>query len=187
VSAAPEEVDVTVTSLEIHPGQLRPAPPPALDVAIRPVRHPVPALNRFLYTAVGGHLHWVDRLGWTHADWMAWLDRDDVETWVAYDEGTPLGYVELERQDGGDVEIAYFGVLPEFRGRRIGGHLLSFAVERGLVLGERVWVHTCTLDGPAALPTYLGRGFRPLSEVVERQRLHPDPGPWPGAKAPPDR
>jgi len=23
----------------------------------------------------------------------------------------------------------------------------------------RVWLHTCTLDGPAALPNYLARGF----------------------------
>jgi ribosomal protein S18 acetylase RimI-like enzyme len=129
---------------------------------------------------VGGELHWVDRLGWSYADWMAWLDRDVVETWVAYRDGTPLAYVELELQGGRDVEIAYFGVLPEFRRRGVGGHLLTFAVSRGFELGgERVWVHTCSLDGPDALATYRGRGFTVFDERVQRQRLHPSPSPWP--------
>jgi len=28
----------------------------------------------------------------------------------------------------------------------------------------RVWLHTCTLDDPAALPNYVARGFRPFRE-----------------------
>jgi ribosomal protein S18 acetylase RimI-like enzyme len=182
VSTGPTEVEVTVTSLEIHPDQLRPAPPPALEVELRAVEVPDPAFNRFLYTAVGGELHWVDRLPWTRARWMEWLDRDEVETWVAYVGGNPAGYVELEQQGERTVEIAYFGVLPGFRRRRIGGYLLTHAVRRGSALGaDRVWVHTCSLDGPDALATYLGRGFAVFEERTEQQRLNPDPGPWPGA------
>jgi hypothetical protein len=52
---------------------------------------------------------------------MAWLDRPEVETWVAC--GSPAGYFGAERQDGGDVEIAYFGLLPQYIGQGIGGHL----------------------------------------------------------------
>lgn len=179
------QAEVTVTSLEIHREELRPARPPALPVAIRPVEVPSPAFNRFLYTAVGGHQHWVDRLGWTWSEWLRWLDRPELETWVAYAAGTPLGYVELEHQAERTVEIASFGVLPGFRRRRVGGHLLTHAVRRGFDLGvDRVWVHTCTLDGPDAMGTYTGRGFRVFDERVEHQRLNPDPGPWPGAQAP---
>ena len=88
---------------------------------------------------------------------------------MAYDRGTPAGYIELDGQDGGPVEIAYFGLLPAFRGRGIGGHLLSYGTARAWDLAERwpgrapterVWVHTCSLDGPHAMANYRRRGFR---------------------------
>jgi len=69
----------------------------------------------------------------------------------------------LKPGEGGSVEIAYFGLLPEFVGRGLGGHLLSVAVERAFESGaRRVWLHTCTRDNPAALPNYLKRGFLPF-------------------------
>jgi hypothetical protein len=38
--------------------------------------------------------------------------------------------------------------------------MLSAAAERASSLGaSRVWLHTCTLDSPAALPHDLARGF----------------------------
>lgn len=175
--------DVTVTTLALSRRDLQPAAAPDLPIALRRVPLPIPAFNRFLYTAIGGDLHWVDRLGWTHADWLAWLDRPEVETWVSAHEGAPVGYVELERQGDEIVEIAYFGVLAEVRGRRVGGHLLHHAAERGFILGaDLVRVETCSLDAPNALPTYTRRGFRVIEERQERRALHPAPGPWPGAR-----
>src|SRR5205085_12689870 len=91
---------------------------------------PSPPLNRFLYTSVGGAWHWQDRLPWTWAQWLSWLDTPDVETWVLSVHGTPAGYCELQRQSGGDVEIAYFGLLPKFTGRGLGKYLLSETIER---------------------------------------------------------
>jgi GNAT superfamily N-acetyltransferase len=84
---------------------------------------------------------------------------------VAYVKGTPAGYFELEAQTRGDVELAYFGVLPQFIGRGIGGLLLSEAVKRAWEIGAtRVWVHTYTLDAPTALANYQARGFRIYKE-----------------------
>lgn len=157
-----------------------PDPAPRFELA----RVPLPEFNRFLYTAVGGDWYWRDRLPWSHARWMQWLDRPEVQTWVLYVEGTPAGYVELERQAGDDVEIAYFGLIPRFVGQGLGGHLLSEAIRRAWDLGAaRVWVHTCSLDGPAALANYLARGMR----IYAERRSEPlDPGkadgPWPGAR-----
>jgi GNAT superfamily N-acetyltransferase len=72
----------------------------------------------------------------------------------------PAGYFELRRQPDGAVEIAYFGLLPEFIGRGLGKFLLSEATRRAWELGAtRVWLHTNTLDHAAALPNYLARGF----------------------------
>lgn len=141
-----------------------------------------PEFNRFLYTAVGGDWRWYERLSWTWRQWHDWLARPRVETWVAHVEGTPAGYVELDGS-AGDVEIAYFGLLAGFTGRGIGGHLLTTGLRRAWELGpSRVWVHTCSLDGPAALANYQARGMRVYrTETTDEAVPDQEPGPWPGA------
>jgi GNAT superfamily N-acetyltransferase len=142
-------------------------------------------LNRFFYTAVGGDWYWLERLTWSYERWRAYLDRPELETWYATVSGTPAGYFELEAQPEANVELAYFGLLPQFVGRGLGGELLSRAIERAWQMNaRRVWVHTCNMDHPGALANYQARGFRIFKEVVEEEEL-PDksPGPWPGAKA----
>jgi GNAT superfamily N-acetyltransferase len=176
---------VVTTHLEMtDPGELRPAREPALPLRVERAAIPCPELNRFLYTAVGGDWYWIDRLVWSYEEWLRYLDRPELETWVATVAGTPTGYFELERQAEGSVEIAYFGLLPRFIGRGLGGALLTRAARRAWEMGaRRVWVHTCTLDGPAALANYRARGFRIFKEEVAEVDL-PDvsPGPWPGAR-----
>ncbi|WP_204041319.1 GNAT family N-acetyltransferase [Acrocarpospora phusangensis] len=153
-------MDVTTWYLE-QTGRkdLRRAAPAPVEIVRAEI--PSPEFSRFLYTAVGGGWHWTDRLPWTPEQWSEWLSGD-VETWVAYHRGTPAGYAELHGQAGGNVEVAYFGLLPYAIGKGIGGHLLSEAVSRAWEREgtRRVWVHTCSLDGPAALPNYQARGFR---------------------------
>lgn len=196
-------VTVTTWSLEqTSPDDLRPAAAPPGDIRIVRAEIPSPEFSRFLYTAVGGDIQWTDRLGLTYEQWQAALDRPGVETWVAYENGTPAGYVELDPQDEGVVEIMYFGLIPAFRGRRIGGHLLSYGAARAWDLAERwpkrpdtkrVWLHTCSKDGPHAMDNYLRRGFR-LFETktteeqedaasVEGAESGATVGPWPGAHA----
>ena len=97
---------------------------------------------------------WTDHADETDAWWQA--HAEGVETWAIPD----AGYYELDRR-GDDVEIAYFGLLPAFHGRGWGGALLEHALRRGFELGSRVWVHTCTLDGPHALANYEARGLVP--------------------------
>jgi GNAT superfamily N-acetyltransferase len=165
------------------PTQLVRAAAPPADFVLMRAEIPSPALNRFLYTAVGGDWYWLQRLPWSHEQWMRYLERDGVETWVAYVAGTPAGYFELEAQERGKVEIAYFGLLPRFIGRGLGGALLTATVERAWAMGaRRVWVHTCSLDHPSALPAYRARGFR-VFDVVHTEEDLPErsPGPWPGA------
>jgi len=182
-SAAP--VAVRRWHLEMRsPGQLRPSrvPDPAPDIVRAEV--PSPALNRFLYTSIGGDWHWTDRLPWTWEKWMQWLDRPQLQTWVMHVAGTPAGYFELEKQPLEQVEIAYFGIAAPFIGRKLGGHLLTVALQKAWAMGaQRVWVHTCTLDHPAALANYQARGMTVFKEETEMKQLGKTPGPWPGAKA----
>ncbi len=122
---------------------------------------------RYLYVEVGRSYHWVDRLPWSDEQIRARLADPDVSLWVLRVKGSPAGYFELERHDDGSVEIAYFGLLPEFLGRGLGRHLLTVAAETAWSLGAgRVWLHTCTLDDPAALPNYCKRGFQPYKQEV---------------------
>ncbi len=139
---------VVTTWLEVTaPEQVRPAGPPRADgVAIARVDPPDGALNRWFYERVGATHRWTDLLGRDDAAWQRHAGR--VETWVA-------------TVRGGDVELAYFGLLPAFQGLGLGGHLLTRALGRGLELGSRVWVQTCSLDGPHALANYEARGLRP--------------------------
>lgn len=164
--------------------QLRPGRKPELELRIERAHVPCPELNRFFYTAVGGDWYWIDRLGWSHARWRYYLDRPELETWIAYHRGTPAGYFELEAQPGANVELVYFGLLPQFVGLGFGGPLLTAAVERAWNMGAaRVWVHTCSLDHPGALANYQARGFR-IFKVEEKDEELPaqTPGPWPGVR-----
>ncbi|MFE9374755.1 GNAT family N-acetyltransferase [Streptomyces sp. NPDC006711] len=184
-------ITVTTWSLEqTSAADLRPAAEPAGDVTVVRAEVPSPEFSRFLYTAVGGDIRWTDRLGLTYAQWERLLAEPGTETWVAYERGTPAGYVELQAQPGGAVEIVYFGLLPAFRGRRIGGHLLTQGVRRawdlagrwpGLPATERVWLHTCSLDGEHAMDNYVRRGFKLFDTRQEQADEVAAPGPWPGA------
>jgi len=180
------DTQVIIYHLEMtDPAELRSSPTPEIDrdcapgrgyasrvphtrpfcIEVKQAKIPCPELNRFLYTTVGADWQWTDRLGWTREQWLQYVDRAEMETWVAYVAGTPAGYFELEMQPGANVEIAYFGLLPQFIGRGIGGYLLTVAVQRAWAMGAaRVWVHTCMMDHPGALSNYQARGFRIFKE-----------------------
>lgn len=162
---------VTTTYLQMQdPSQVRPARQSRVGYVLAAVARPAPEFARFLYVTVGADWTWTDRLSWWREDWQAWLARPGSETWVAWVEGAPAGYFELDSRpqpDGGaEVELAYFGLLPDFIGQGLGGALLEAAIRRGWAMNDdsgaaprRVWVHTCSLDGPHALANYQARGF----------------------------
>jgi ribosomal protein S18 acetylase RimI-like enzyme len=151
------------TYLEMrHPGDLRRSRSADGDVSLERIEHCPPGFWRFLYTEVGRLYRWVDRLAWTDEEIAAHLANPAIQLWVLETSGSVAGYFELRHGDDDDsVEIAYIGLLPAFVGRGLGRCLLTAAVERAWACGaERVWLHTCSFDHPAALPNYLARGFR---------------------------
>src|SRR3954447_7309359 len=148
--------------------QLRPASDHdgLAGVAVTLAQPPDGALNRWFYEQVGREFAWTDHAARDDAWWDARAAA--VETWVLTVDGARAGYAELEPGDGtgvpgaaaSSVEVAYFGLLPGFQRRGVGAPLLTVVLRRALQLGDRVWLHTCTLDAPAALPNYLARGLR---------------------------
>ena len=133
-----------------------------MDVPARIVRRapcPVPEYRR-LYREVGEPWYWHDRLEWTDAELASHLESPSVAVWELLVGDESAGYFELQRHGDGSVEIVYFGLIPAFIGRGLGGMLLTRAVREAFAMGAaRVWLHTCTLDSPNALPSYEARGF----------------------------
>ncbi|MDZ4670257.1 MAG: GNAT family N-acetyltransferase [Phototrophicales bacterium] len=144
-----------------HPDQFKPAFHPTPDFSISKIDRLDPDYYLFLYRAVGYEWGWRDRFLMTSDALIAILSDAGREIYVAYADGVPAGYIELEKV-GNEVEIAFFGLRRLFIGRGMGKHVLSFGIERAWELagdGGRVWLHTCNLDSEMALPNYIARGF----------------------------
>lgn len=145
------------------PNALKPAPSDLPGLRLVRVADADVSLFRQLYRDVGGPYHWRDRNALSDDALRAHFESPAVQLWVLYERDTPAGFFELQRHADASVEIAYFGLTSAFFGRGLGKHLLTRAVEAAWELGaERVWLHTCTLDAPSALPNYLARGFEPF-------------------------
>jgi GNAT superfamily N-acetyltransferase len=158
--------EVRRTYLEMTaPADLRPARSADPAARVERIEGCPASFYRYLYAEVGRAYRWTDRLPWTDDDIRAHLATPGVSVWLLTVHAAPAGYFELKAASDGSTEIAYFGLLPDFIGRGYGKHLLTQAVERAWSTGaRRVWLHTCTLDDPAALPNYRARGFRPFKE-----------------------
>jgi GNAT superfamily N-acetyltransferase len=116
---------------------------------------------RRLYHAVGDQFYWHDRRAWSDAQLAEYLAQPGVVIWEAMVEDESAGYFELRPDTDGGVEIAYFGLIAAFIGRGLGGAMLTRAIDEAWAMGaNRLWLHTCTLDSPNALPGYKARGLR---------------------------
>ena len=150
---------------------------------------PSPELSQFLFTAVGNHWQWFSRLSWDYQQWLSYLSNESVRTWVLYQSGTPAGFIELNLHPPVDecgqhltlpsadtaasVELKFFGLLPAFTGRGLGPKLAQAAIalaqqwlatnitggSNNTDSNNKIWVHTCSADHPAALATYQKAGF----------------------------
>ena len=100
-------VAVTVTSLEMTSvDQFVPTDSLPSGASWLRVDAAKASASRDFYRRVGGPWHWVDRLDWDDAQWSAWTDRPEHHLLICRQDDEDAGYAELERQPGGDVEIA---------------------------------------------------------------------------------
>lgn len=149
---------------------------PRLDVKISEVASPTVAFYRHLYHGVGSAYHWVDRLVLQDEELIAIIHNDLIDVLVLATAAEPLGYAELDRRQEGEIELAYFGLFPKAIGQGLGKYLPNQALRAAWAHSpRRVWVHTCDLDHPAALPNYLKAGFEVYDEVDIEQWI-PEPG-----------
>jgi GNAT superfamily N-acetyltransferase len=152
--------EVTVWYLELREGSRQATNPLPPDTRVAEAVVKQFEFNRFLYRLVGGPWQWTDKLSWSDQQWQAYAERDALRTWVAWVEGSPAGYFELEKHKNKSVELCYFGLAPAFIGRHFGGSFLSRALDEVWRWGaSRISVNTCSLDHPRALDTYRKLGF----------------------------
>lgn len=166
---APGHVAAVVTFLEMtEPPAPRPATPSPLRLAHRPDLDP--ARYRALFRRVGSPWLWFSRLAMDDRTLAATV----AEVHAVIDEaGEEAGLLELDFREPGQCLIRFLGLVPELAGRGHGRWLFDETLKLAWRPGvERVRVHTCTLDHPAALRAYLRAGFRAYRRAFES---FPDP------------
>jgi hypothetical protein len=166
---ATDRVMVTVTFLRMDRRPVRPVTvlPPGMTLRAESLETQA---YRQLYDAIG-------------APWLWWLRRvmpeemlrrhladPTVQVYVLRMNGTARGFFETDAGHWPDVNLNYFGLLPEEIGHGLGRLLLDAAVDT-VFLGapgvRGMTLNTCTADHPRALPNYLAAGFREVRQVRE--------------------
>lgn len=160
-------VSTIVTYLEmVKPPARLPPQPIGNRLALMRVE-PIPLhFYRYIYNTVGFDWTWVERRNLSDDELALKIHKPGVELSVLYGNGGPAGFFELDFSAIPTVDLAYFGLFPEWTGQSIGPWLLGCAISEAFSRGaERITLNTCTLDHPAALPSYQKIGFEPVGQV----------------------
>jgi GNAT superfamily N-acetyltransferase len=168
--------NVTITSLEMRARPKRSgARPPLFKRPVMLLRAECPTVSfyRYLYNTIGRDWYWYERRQMDDETLATFIHDAKVAVYVLYVGGVPAGYVEIDSRRHPSIEISYLGLMPEFVGRGLGRYLVNWAVDTAWGMDpQRIWIHTCDLDHPAALPLYQKVGFTAFNQ--ERIAI-PDP------------
>ncbi|MEE8534696.1 MAG: GNAT family acetyltransferase [Kiloniellales bacterium] len=168
-------IPVTIIFLEMteRPPHPHVSPPAGLNCALMQVPRPSVHFYRYLYNGVGAQWLWFERRELDDGQLARIIHDERVDIYVLHVAGEPAGFAEIDRRKAPDVELAYFGLLPDFIGKGLGRYLLTWAIDTAWNSApKRVWVNTNTLDHPKALPLYQRCGFRPYKQ---EQTVFDDP------------
>ena len=137
---------------------------------------PIPSGTATSTVVIGEDWLWFSRLRLTDEELARVIRHPRVEVWVLSRDGVDVGLLELDRRTPGDVELLFFGLAPELVGGGAGRFLMERAIEIAWSTApRRFWLHTCTLDHPAALAFYRRSGLPRLSaDHRDRRGSAPD-------------
>ena len=166
----------TVTYLEMvsYPKHLILTKPEKLNAEIKLVVEPTVDFYRYLYNTVGEKWTWIERRLLDDSNLQKLIRSSNVEIYILYVDDNVAGFGEIGWDTASNgSEIKYFGLMPEYIGKRLGpyflNNIINIAWKRNPV---RLRVNTCDLDHPRALRVYQKSGFNILEEIVEKL---PDP------------
>jgi GNAT superfamily N-acetyltransferase len=165
-------VDVTVYYLEMTANPSRSVPSPREGLSVIHAKKPTVAYYRFLYNTVGKDYYWFSRGKLSDPELANVLENPLNEVHVLHVEGTPAGFAELDRRNDDDIELVQFGLMPGFLGQGLGRYFLQWTIDKAWSYQpKRFWLHTCTLDHPAALPNYQKAGFTVYKEDMIKREI----------------
>jgi GNAT superfamily N-acetyltransferase len=167
-----EFIDVTVYYLEMRAPSDRCVAAPRDDLTVVHVPSPTVAYYRSLYDAVGKDHYWLSRRRMSDEALAAILGDSRNEMHVLHVGGAPAGFAELDRRQSDEIELVQFGLTAPFIGQGLGKWFLQWAIDKAWSYSpKRFWLHTCTLDHPAALPNYTKAGFVLFKQDAIRREL----------------
>ena len=141
---------------------------PDLKISLKHIEKPTISFYRYLYDSTGEDWLWYERRVMSDSDLANIIQNKDVEVYVLSIGDSPAGLGELDRRSSNDIKLAHFGLLPEFIGRGLGHYFLCWLIDQAWsYMPQRVWLHTCDLDHPNALPLYQKAGFIPYRRETE--------------------
>jgi GNAT superfamily N-acetyltransferase len=160
-------MSVKVTYVQMFFHNRRTLGSPRNGVSILHAKKPTVGYYRFLYDKVGRQWNWAGRENLSDASLLEIIHDPRDEIHVLYVDGVPAGFVEMDRRVDGEIEISFFGLMPEFIGQGLGKYFLQWTIDKAWSYGpKRLWLHTDTQDHPAALPNYLKAGFAIYKEEI---------------------
>lgn len=167
-----ERVEATVYYLEMCAPSKRAVSAPRDGLTVLHAQRPSVPYYRFLYDAVGKDYNWLSRRKLSDDELAVILGDPLNEVHVLHVDGAPAGFAELDRTQAGEIELVQFGLMGDFTGQGLGTWFLQWTIDKVWSYGpKRFWLHTCTLDHPAAVPVYLKAGFLQYKEEMILREL----------------
>lgn len=123
---------------------------------------------RALFRRIGEPWLWFSRIAISDDELAAILGDPKVEVYALNNGAADIGLLELDFRVDGEAELGFLGLVPGTIGKGAGRFLMNEAISRVFdrPIG-RFFVHTCTLDHPAALDFYRRSGFVAYKRAIE--------------------
>jgi GNAT superfamily N-acetyltransferase len=157
----------------------------SLALTIEPFTEPDAPRYRALVRRVGEPYLWQSPLLITDEQFAQQIRDGNVEIFVLRSSERDEGILQLDFGRAAECEVRLFGVSEAVRGTGAARKLMNYAIDAAWARPiQRLWLHTCTLDHPDAIPFYMRSGFTPFKRQIE---IHDDPralGLYPKSAAP---
>ncbi len=168
----PQVLPLRLISMELHQPPSRSVRPPMGQIHIMENRDPSPSFYRYLYQHIGQDVGWTDRLLLRDEELQKVLEVPTNELHILYVHGNPCGFAELDLRHRDEVEVTHIGLLPRYRGQRLGKFFFNWMLYQAwrdpvkkLRLIHSEWDH------PAAFSLFSGAGFVPTEERIAERLL----------------
>jgi GNAT superfamily N-acetyltransferase len=165
-----KKLKLVATMMEMRTPQHRATVLPlGAKVALLRAETPTASFYRYLYNTVGEPAFWCERRGLDDAAIAALVADPDIEIYVLYCGGVPAAFAELDLRRPDEIELAHFGLIPEFVGHGLADYLLGWVIDEAWRRApERLWLRATNFDHPTVLAAYQKAGFLAVEQETRQ-------------------